>query len=88
MSKRVLVFVYIGVVCYEGTVRSSFLSANTFFYILAQLLSFLFDMGLWQTDGLSNISIDKARNSKHKKNKTLLRYRSQKKDDMFRPFLL
>ena len=43
MSKRVLVFVYIVVVCYEGTVRSSFLSANTFFYILglAPLVSFL-----------------------------------------------
>jgi len=42
MSKRVLVFVYIVVVCYEGTVRSSFLSANTFFYILspAPLVSF------------------------------------------------
>ena len=43
MSKRVLVFVYIVVVCYEGTVRISFLSANTFFYILgpAPLVSFL-----------------------------------------------
>jgi hypothetical protein len=31
MSKRVLVFVCIEEVCYEGTVRSSFLPANTFF---------------------------------------------------------
>jgi len=30
-----------------------------------------------------NISIDKVGKSKH--NKTLLRYRSQKKDNMFRP---
>jgi hypothetical protein len=30
MSKRVLVFVCIEVVCYEGTVRSPFLSANAF----------------------------------------------------------
>jgi hypothetical protein len=34
MSKRVLVFACIDEVCYEGTVRSSFLSANTFFCIL------------------------------------------------------
>ena len=34
MSKRVLVFVNIVVVCYDGTVRSSFLSANTFFLYL------------------------------------------------------
>ena len=31
-----------------------------------------------------NISVDKVAKSKH--NKTLLRYRSQKKDNMFRPF--
>jgi hypothetical protein len=31
-----------------------------------------------------NISIDKVGKAKH--NKTLLRYRSQKKDNMFRPF--
>jgi hypothetical protein len=33
---------------------------------------------------IDNISIDKVRKSKH--NKTLLRYRSQNKDNMFRPF--
>jgi len=34
MSKRVLGFVCIKEVCYEGTVRSSFLSAKTIFWIL------------------------------------------------------
>ena len=34
MSKRVLIFVCIEEVCYEGTVRSPFLSANTFFLYL------------------------------------------------------
>ena len=42
MSKRVLVFVYIVVVCYEGTVRSSFLSANTFFLYLRPISSRFF----------------------------------------------
>jgi hypothetical protein len=35
MSKRVLVIACIEEVCYEETVRSSFLSANTFFEKLA-----------------------------------------------------
>ena len=34
MSKQVSVFVCIEVVCYEVTVRSSFLTASTFFCIL------------------------------------------------------
>ena len=42
MSKRVSVFVYIVVVCYEGTVRSSFLSANIFFLYLRPSSSHLF----------------------------------------------
>jgi hypothetical protein len=37
-------------------------------------------------NGIYDISIDKVGKSKHKK--TLLRYRRQKKDNMFRPFLL
>jgi len=41
MSKRVLGFVCIKEVCYEGTVRSSFLPANTFFICLFETVCFI-----------------------------------------------